>query len=50
MVISDRSNTAGYQTNEADMHAVYELSEILRDVIVEYQVCFNLETSSRILS
>jgi len=45
LVISDHSNTAGYQTNEADVHAVCELADVLRDAIVEYQVCVNLETS-----
>jgi len=36
--ISDRSNAADYKRSEADMHAVCELSEALRDSIFEYQV------------
>ena len=45
MLISNQSNDAGYQRNEADMHAVCGLAEVLRDVIIDYQVCVNLETS-----
>jgi len=30
------------------MHAVCELAEVLRDVIVEYQVCVNLEPASEL--
>ena len=34
---------AGHQTNEADMHGICELAEMLRDAVVEYQVRFNLK-------
>ena len=43
MVVLDRSNTAGCQGNEADMRAVCEHAEVLRDAIVEYQVRVNLK-------
>ena len=38
MVISNRSNAAGHQTNEADMRGICELVEVLRDAVIEYQV------------
>ena len=36
--ISERSSAVGYRENDADGHAVTELAEELRDVIIEYQV------------
>ena len=47
MVISDRSNAAGYQKNEADLRAVCELAEGLRDAVVEYQVRVGFRTPDR---
>jgi len=41
--VSDRCNAVGYKRNEADIRAVCELAEALRDTIVEYQVRTNLE-------
>ena len=49
MVISNHSTTAGYQTNEADMQDICELSELLRDAVVEYQVSLNLKVDSQLL-
>ena len=34
---------AGYQGDEADMRAVCELAEVLRDAVIRYQVRVNLE-------
>jgi len=42
LVISDHVNAPGYKRNEADMHSVCELAEILRDAIIEFQVRVNL--------
>jgi len=36
--ISDRCNAPEYERNKADVRAVCELAEALRDAIVEYQV------------
>lgn len=49
MAISDRSNIPGYQRNEADVHAVCELTEVLRDGIVEYQVRVDLKVSNQLV-
>ena len=38
LLISERSSADGYEENDADIRAVCELAENLRDVIVEYQV------------
>lgn len=46
MAISDRSNAPDYQS-EADMHAICELTEVLRDGIVDYQVRVNLKVSNQ---
>jgi len=43
LAISERSNDASYKRSEADMDAVCELAEALRDSIVEYQVRTILE-------
>jgi hypothetical protein len=40
--LSNRSSLAGYQQNEEDLCAVCELTEALRDAIVEYQVSIQL--------
>ena len=49
MAISDRSNAPGYQKNEADMRAVCELAEALRDAVVEYKVRINFEAPGRLV-
>jgi len=36
--MSNRSGAASYEKNEADLNAVCEFAEALRDAIVEYQV------------
>jgi len=41
--LSDCSSAAGYQENDADVHAVSELTENLRDAILEYQVSTDFE-------
>jgi len=41
--LSDRSSAAGYQENDSDAHAVSELTENLRDAILEYQVSTDFE-------
>ena len=41
--LSDRSSAAGYQENDADVGAVCELAENLRDAVLEYQVSIDLE-------
>jgi len=41
--IFDRCNVPDYERNEADIRAVCELAEALRDAVVEYQVRTGLE-------
>ena len=41
LAIFDRSNAVGYRKNEADVRAVCELAEGLRDAVFEYQVRVN---------
>lgn len=36
--LSERSGAAGYRENDADVHAMSELAEDLRDALIEYQV------------
>ena len=43
MALLEHSTIAGYQENDADVHAVCELAENLRDTILEYQVSGDLE-------
>lgn len=38
MSILVRSNAVGYEENDADVHAVRELAENVRDAMMEYQV------------
>lgn len=45
LTLSDRTNTTGYKRSEADIYAVCELAEALRDAIVEYQVRTTVEPS-----
>ena len=49
LAISNHSNTSGYQRNEADICAVCELTQVLRDAIVEYQVGVNFEVSNQLI-
>jgi hypothetical protein len=46
--ILERVSTIGYQENDADMHAVGELAEEVRDTIIEYQVRPNFMITLRI--
>ena len=46
--ILKRTNTVGYQDNEADVHAVGELAEDVKDIIIEYQVSHNLLVTIKI--
>jgi len=36
--LSEHTSAAGYQGNEADEHSMSEITEELRDVVIEYQV------------
>ena len=45
--MSDRCNAVGYKKNEADIRAVCELAEALRDAIIDYQVRTGLEVPHR---
>lgn len=47
--LSERASAAGYQENDKDGHAVSELAEDLRDVIVEYQVGLDPPSTYQIL-
>ena len=49
LAISNHSNTPGYQKSEADMRAVCELAEVLRDATIEYQVRVNLGVSNQLV-
>ena len=49
MAITDRSNAPGYQRSEADVRAIFELTEVLRDGIVEYQVRVILKVSNQLV-
>jgi hypothetical protein len=37
-----RTSAVGYQENDADVYAVGELAEEVRDIVIEYQVILNV--------
>ena len=45
LALSGRTNATGYKRSEADIHAICELAEALRDAIVEYQVSAFIEVA-----
>ena len=47
--LSESASTVGYQENDADRRTISELAEVLRDAIVEYQVCSDPPASCRML-
>lgn len=47
--ISERSNAAGYRENDADVQAMSELAENVRDAIIEYQVSSDLPLAPRVI-
>ena len=46
--ILERTSRVGYQENDADVHAVDELVEDVRDAAIEYQVGLDLLVTVRI--